>query len=296
MVSSSRVVVAWILGGLGNQMFQYAAGAALAHRTGAQLLLDRSDFDGYPLRHFALGAFGIDVPTWSGVCPLHGVLGQVRRVRQRLANTGYLFQPRMQLLIEQGFAWGPVPEFGWSTAYMHGFWQSPRYFSPIEADLRRQFDPLRFMTPALQEVHRRVSEPNCVAVHVRRGDYATNPAALAVHGLLDDAWYHRALNLMRRLVPGCRFEVFSDDPAAAQLLFNGCHDVVFQPLRTQEEDLLLMSSCRHKIIANSTFSWWAAWLGQERSGLVVAPQRWFSRERLLTTTTVDLFPEGWILV
>ena len=296
MSSPHRTVITWVLGGLGNQLFQYAAGAALARRIGGTLLIDRSDFRRYPLRSYALDAFAIDTPAWSGDCPMHGVAGRLRRGRQWLANRGCAPQTGLRLLTERGYAWQDIPERGWNQGYLFGFWQSPRYFAPIEDELRRLFDPTRFLHPGIAEAYQQTGRPEAVAVHVRRGDYATNAQALAEHGLLDDAWYRQACGIMRQMVPGCHFHVFSDEPQVAARLFSGLADVTCHPVRTQEEDLLLLSHCRHKIIANSTFSWWAAWLGTSQDGVILAPRQWFSRRRLLTTPTVDLFPAGWLLV
>jgi hypothetical protein len=132
-----------------------------------------------------------------------------------------------------------------------------------------------------------------VSVHVRRGDYATSPEALKTHGLMEDDYYRRACGVMRDLHPGCRFYVFSDDPTAAAELFSGQKDVTVLPAGRWERDLYLMHRCRHHITANSSFSWWGAWLGRP-GGTVVAPRLWFSRDVLATKCVVDLYPDHWI--
>lgn len=285
-------VVSWILGGLGNQMFQYAAGLATARRRSAELLLDRSQFSRYPLRTFDLQTFAIPVQDWHGTSPAYGWQGKLLRKRQALANRGWLPHPRLRVVMEAGFHAQAIPDDPARDLYLWGFWQSPRYFADIADEVHRVFDPGRFATPELPLAE--VERPGSVSVHVRRGDYATNPETLRTHGLLDDAWYRRACGLLRQAVSGCQFHVISDDPAAAAAIFAGQKDVTVHPRRSQEQDLLLMSRCQHHIIANSSFSWWAAWLGQHPDGLTVAPRRWFARDTMLRQNTVDLFPEPWI--
>jgi hypothetical protein len=90
--------------------------------------------------------------------------------------------------------------------------------------------------------------------------------------------------------------VFSDELEAAREVFAEWPDTVFISGNSQEEDLLLMSRCRHHIIANSSYSWWAAWLSPNPDKLVIAPRLWFSRQRMLNTFVLDLFPENWILL
>jgi hypothetical protein len=295
MSRTERQLGAWILGGLGNQLFQYAAAYSLAQRAGATLRLDLSHFVRYPLRRYELGGLGIADPPWPGPSPVGGALGRLRRLRQRAADLGLAPQPPCRLISESGFTFQELPVTGWQSAYLHGFWQSPRYFSDQRKELLRRFDPL----PGLQAAERTIVDDchagETVSVHVRRGDYASDPAVLAKHGLRPAAWYRRSLALVRQARPDCRFIVCSDDPAAAAGMLAGEASVRILDRGGALRDLAVMSACRHHIIANSTFSWWGAWLGRE-DGMVIAPADWFTPEFQRTTSVEDLFPPGWLRV
>ena len=292
----SRFVGVWVLGGLGNQMFQYATAYAVARRMDAQMRLDLSGFGSYSLRSFALSAFGIESAQWEGACPAEGRRARLRERWQVLADLGLAPRPGYRLVREQAFSYNPSLNELNESCYLYGYWQSPRYFDDFADDIRRIFDPARFESPRLASALAELQGPRSVSVHLRRGDYSKSPAALAMHGLCDLDYYERAAYLLRRCVPGCRFHIFSDDLEAAREMFAGWPDVSVMESRSQEDDLLLMSRCRHHIIANSSFSWWAAWLDDRPDSLVVAPRNWFARPRLVRTHVLDLFPDDWILL
>ena len=133
-----------------------------------------------------------------------------------------------------------------------------------------------------------------MSVHLRRGDYNT-PDGIASFGLLDKDYYDRAANLLLRIYPDCRFYIFSDDVTEAQHIFSSWSKKVIMPIRSACQDMLLMSSCRHHIIANSTFSWWGAWLGKNPEGITIAPRHWFTKEATIAHKyLLDLFPDDWI--
>lgn len=292
----SRFVGVWVLGGLGNQMFQYAMAHAVARRMGARMRLDLSGFGSYSLRSFALSAFGIEAARWEGSCPAEGRRVRLRERWQALADLGLAPKPGYRLIRERTFFYDPSLKDLNESCYLHGYWQSPRYFDDFADDIRRIFDPARFETPELAARIAHLQAQPSVSVHLRRGDYASSSQTLAVHGLCGMDYYERAARLMRRCVPGCRFHVFSDDLEAAREMFSGWSDATVMEPRSQEEDLLLMSRCQHHIIANSSFSWWAAWLDDRPESIVVAPRNWFARPRLLRTHVLDLFPAHWVLL
>lgn len=136
---------------------------------------------------------------------------------------------------------------------------------------------------------------NPVMVHVRRGDYASDPEVLARHGLLAKDYYESARTAVERRCSGQEYFVFSDDPAAARALLGNWPRVTFVSGLSELEDLALMVQCSNFIIANSSFSWWAAWLGASRDDqIVVAPTRWFRSGRESSTDTSDLIPPSWV--
>lgn len=285
----TRTVTVWILGGLGNQLFQYATGYALAKQSKARLRVDVSEFQGYA-RKLALESLGTVLDTTTTPNWARGF----RRLRHRIEKK-WRGQTSRWYEKERSFHWYELPQSGWEAIYLKGYWQSPKYFESVAETLRGQWDLSRFHEATLNETLREIQRPGSVSVHIRRGDYATNPAALATHGLLEKEYYDRAVRLIQAMVPQSHFHVFSDDPNEASKIAQGWTNVTVHPSRSQEHDLWLMSSCQHKILANSTFSWWGAWLSR-RSGEIIAPRKWFARPRLLRTPVDDLYPEGWLLL
>jgi hypothetical protein len=180
------------------------------------------------------------------------------------------------------------------TVYLKGYFQSWRYFAPIAAKIREAFDLRR----AISEVGRahaaaaQAAGQRAVAVHVRRGDYTQHAARFT---LLHKDYYERALRLIARAVNRPQFFVVSDDLGAARELFADRPGTTFVEGGTAFDDMHLIAACQHHIIANSSFSWWGAYLSRNDGGLTLAPRAWFSREVSLQTYMDDTYPEGWLL-
>jgi hypothetical protein len=282
-----------VFGGLGNQMFQYAAGYAQAKRLGTGLLVDPVDSERLDHARYGLGAFALDTAFWSPDPRSGGLLtrllGRPKAKKRFKAWPGPLYRHQGQPYDDAIAAIGP-------GTYLAGYFQSERFFAAVADDIRSAFS-LDHMAASFDQalIDEVVATPH-VAVHIRRGDYASDPRTTATHGLAGPDYYERAHRLMQRLAPDARYLVFSDDPAAAAEMTADWPDRRLAPGTSREEDLHLMRLCRHHIIANSTFSWWGAWLADADDKTVIAPRRWFARARMLETFTDDICPEGWILV
>jgi hypothetical protein len=180
--------------------------------------------------------------------------------------------------------------------FLDGYWQSARYFERIADEVRGVFDrpaaPSRFYDEMRHEIE---AAGNAVSVHVRRGDYVTGKAAGKMAGSCTPGYYARAVALMARLVPGATFFVFSDEPEEAGRMLAFADPVVIAgPGGRPAEDMALMAACRHHIIANSSFSWWGAWLDPSPKKMVIAPRLWFAPDYLRKTYTFDLYDPDWI--
>lgn len=271
--------------GLGNQMFQYALGRTIAHRRGTSLALDISSFRDNKQRQYSLGVFNIVENFASGGYP---GFCRLRALGRRLRLPGIL-----PILRERSLYFDPAVLDAPANVYLTGYWQSEKYFKEIEDIIRCEFS---FKTqPDCQnsEMAERIRGANSVAVHARRGDYVSNPSFNRDFGTCSQEYHWEAARFVASRVPDPRFFVFSDDPdwARAELHLGGPTTFVAQdgPEKAYE-DMRLMSLCRHHIIANSTFSWWGAWLSNS-GGIVVAPQKWFKTDAL---DARDLLPERWI--
>jgi hypothetical protein len=278
-----KLVGAKISGGLGNQLFQYATARALAERLGGDLRLDLRSFQGASERRFALPAFGVEIREWV---PKWWRLEELARN----ATRGW---------------WRPGPEplfdneeleprfFAIQTpCFLRGYFQSWRYLVGYEDVIRRMFDTTPLSTGRTAHLeHRILTDPCAVMVHIRRGDYGGT-----AFPLLERGHYQRARERLEAEAPRPTYYLFSDDIEQATALLSDWPDLVVVGGNSELEDFRLMSLCRHHIIANSTFSWWAAWLGRATDKIVIAPRLWygpgFPRE-------VDLdvrLPPEWIRV
>lgn len=290
------MIVVRVAGGLGNQMFQYACGRALAERNHDRLFFDLSAFRTYRLHGYGLDGFSGEVVK----APWYLTTGSrawsiARRLRVPPASYFRLF----------GFTWiGECGDLRYrpqllqfsDSAYLDGYWQSARYFEGCEELIRSDFSLSPPLDRRLQQRRSSlgIGQGTTVSLHVRRGDYASNPSANAVHGTLGEDYYRNAVEqLIGTIGNEFRLVVFSDDIAwARENLHFPLPTVHVEPENDcPQVDMHLMASCDHHIIANSTFSWWGAWLNPSLTKTVVAPARWFRSTSLCAD---DICPSGWL--
>ena len=289
-------------GGLGNQMFQYAAGLAVAKKNNDRLVLDTTYLnDRFPRRQFTYRRYDLDVftlapeftrlSTVSERVPLPGVwlgadlalalAGGIAGVRFVKERQPYVFDPEV-------FRAGP------RGAVLWGFWQNPAYFKEIEEDVRRTFVFREPLMEAAAHIAEEIRNSNSVAIHVRRGDY-TLPKYQGTYGDTNMAYYQSAIATIVERVKDPVFFVFSDDPEWCRANLKIARPVTYLDRSSAGPKaafhLQLMALCKHNIIANSTFSWWGAWLNRNPGKIVVAPKRWHAN-----LTKGGLTLEQWIMV
>ncbi len=282
-------------GGLGNQMFQYALGRSLSTLPGTRVLFDMDFFDLPPGEHtpraFGLNAFHAQcdraTPTQIGLAKQRGssLRAWLHAIHPRLA----LDRSRR----ERGFAFDPTVLDHSGTAYFDGYWQSERYFNRVVQTLRQEFRFRLPLDPERAAWAERIQERPSVSVHVRRGDYISHPAASAHFIPCDETYYDAAMNNLLQVAPNAEFFVFTDDPLWARnhmRTTNTLHFIAADPGAPAAADMHLMSLCKHHIIANSSYSWWGAWLNNKPGKQVIAPIRWFTDPSM---DTRDLIPPTW---
>jgi hypothetical protein len=279
------MVTVGLMGGMGNQMFQYAVGRAIALRRSASLTLDVSAFPDCHQRQYSLGAFRIvENLTLGGLMRI----GRLRSLCHRVRLPGLPY-----VLIERGFPFNPSVLEAPRNVYLIGYWQSEKYFKGIEDIIRRDFCFKGEPGGQNAEVAASIKGVDSVCVHVRRGDYVSDPISNQFQGTCSPEYYRGAARLITSQVPSPHFFVFSDEPdwARANLEFEAPTTfVTHNGPESGHEDMRLMAFCRHHIIANSSFSWWGAWLSNS-GGIVVAPKKWFGSNEW---DTRDLVPERWV--
>lgn len=279
------MIVTRLHGGMGNQLFQYAAGRALALRLETGLGLDErplAPLGWQPARqHFnwqtePVAALPPDRKGNPIGYALWRAFGRSSRFR-REKGLGY----------NLGFA-------GWGNgSYLHGYWQSEQYFADIAGALRADLTIVTQPSPQNADMARQIAASASVSLHVRRGDYLKSGAYAVCSG----DYYRAALQrVVDRTGMSPTVFVFSDDPTWArdnlELPFPKVV-VDFNGRDTDYEDLRLMSLCQHNIIANSSFSWWGAWLNANPGKVVIGPTRWFAAKHLQNP---DILPPDWIQI
>jgi Glycosyl transferase family 11 len=281
-------VAVQLLGGLGNQMFQFAAGFALARRLGAELHLDLSSYARSDLREYALEPFGIEAVLHQAEVRT----GLWHRLRRLMGKKRALAWWHGAVYREKHFQFDADFAQLQADTLLMGYFQSERYFAGAADEVAALFNPLKLASAEAIALATALAGEGSVAIHIRRGDYVSNPAATAFHGVLGDAYYDRAVEAIREHVKNPRFFIFSDDPAAAKALAVRVQGAQAMRGASAGDDLYLMACARHHVIANSSFSWWSAWLDRRAGGVRIAPRQWFSPH--VAHDTSDLCPPDWI--
>lgn len=306
-ISHSKTIVVPLLGGLGNQMFQAAAGLALREQAGGRLYVDtgllRDHRPGrhavnrpYDLRLFA-EEFAEAPLRWKLRHNAHGrgfCLKVISRLWRRMMP--------VEIAQENGFRWQPIDpnEAGSAPLYVQGLRQSWRYFSDHEDCVRKAFRFRRELPEDLLPLAEQLAGGSSIAIHVRRGDYVHNPKDAATLGFIGIEYYRRAVSALKEHINGnIRFFVFSDDMDWCKKNFEWLPGPVsYMELTSGDRpghhlDFQLLSHAKRFIVSNSTFAWWAAWLSHASGKIVVAPKKWF-RDPAIDSS--DLCPPEWILV
>ncbi len=290
------MIIARLMGGLGNQMFQYAAGRRLAAARGVELKLDGRFFQTQEKRRFQLDRLNTqaDLASESEIAAFF-VKGRLGRIC-RAVSCAVRRRPVPRVVEERHFHFDPSVLEATGETYLDGYWQSEKYFADVADSLRAEF---ALRTPPSEETARlaaEIADTAAVSIHVRRGDYVHESVTNEVHGVCGIDYYAAAAEAIRAQVPAPHFVVFSDDLAWAEENLRLGPRMTFIPRGGEDcdhEHLWLMSRCAHHIIANSSFSWWAAWLNPNPAKKIFAPRRWFASA---PHDTRDLIPPAWQLL
>ncbi|CAN5374923.1 alpha-1,2-fucosyltransferase [soil metagenome] len=281
------MIVVNLSGGLGNQMFQYAAGRALAEYTKTELRYHFEDNYKLARRELKLMNFNISgALLQSDEAKDHLPLRKIKRrlfgLLGRNVNGKAYFEKRYYSFDQDFFK-------NSEEVYLLGFWQSYKYFESIESTIRWEFT-IRHKSENLILAIKKVSgDRNPVAVHIRRTDY-TNPKSN--FSSLDIDYYKRAAFKIESTIGSCTYVIFSDDIGWAKESLSFLSSRIYASDFGLEdfEELALMASCDHNITANSSFSWWGAWLNSNPEKVVIAPHHWHTAH----TTDSELIPIDWL--
>lgn len=272
------MIIVKLIGGLGNQMFQYAAAKKLALSRGTELKLDTSEFKSrYKLRKYELGSFNID-EHFAGFkdylrlrCFPSGLYRKTYKLFRLLG-----ININKKYVIEKTPVFEPdLADIKGDVYLAFGYWADKAYFSGIENILRKNFTLRRELDAGNRALLADIRTAESVAIHVRRGDFIKLGAALGVD------YYARAIDFIGRKIKSPTFFIFSDDiPWAKNNLKTGGRTVYVDSSfgeRSAVTDMYLISQCKNQICANSTFSWWGAYLNEYPGAVKIIPKDWFMK-------------------
>lgn len=271
------MIIVNLTGGLGNQMFQYAFGKALANKYRTDLKLHFTNALFNTQREFELNIFNI-----SGEIATHNDLQKFGIVENRVINRLlYLFDERFGFQLNQHIVTQKFPyDFDSKylkikdNSYLQGYWGYENYFKSIEKILRNEFTFKHILDEKNKELLRKIVNSESVSIHVRRGDYVTNK--MNIPKFIGKDYYLKAIKQIKKIISKPLFFIFSDDILwCKQNLANLVKNIIFidgNKDKDSYKDLMLMSYCKHNIIANSTFSWWAGWLNNNKKKVIIRPE------------------------
>ena len=282
-------------GGLGNQLFQYAAGRALSIQHNTELFFDVSALEkcprGVTSRCFELSFFSHFGKNLSSRKYIYFSF-------LRYVPSFFNWVTGLSIYVERGQKFNEIFSTLPDQSYLVGYWQSHHYFANISLQLMTELVPINGLSQKSTAIADQIDLNNSVALHVRRGDYVSLASAASFHGAMPVSYYMDAVARVRECVVEPMFFVFSDDQDWCRNNLELGNSAIFVDHNSGADswqDLVLMGRCRHHVIANSSFSWWGAWLADQRWGasqrVVIAPARWFSGQPEQNLS--DRFPAHW---
>jgi len=305
------VILVKLIGGMGNQMFQYAMARALAHRHNCQLVIDKSlcaesetlNSSDLSLRPFGLDVFNIQAQIVDGAC-----LEKTLKVRKecRLRRAAALMFCKAANRFTDSWKIGiferkdvsfdksllKLPE----NVVLQGYFPSYKYFEGIEQLLRQDFTFIIEPDEQNRKTMDLICSSNSVSLHVRQGDYISSEKTRNKFGICSPAYYQRAVGYFAKAVKDPLFFIFTNEPDFVKDNLKMDYPsvcVTHNSGKKSYEDMRLMSLCRHNIIANSSFSWWGAWINKNPDKIVIAPSPAFD---VMGLKDYDFYPNSWMLL
>ena len=286
------MVIVKIIGGLGNQMFQYAYAKALEQK-GHEVKIDISAFETYKLHGgYQLDKYNIDLD--SSIKDENDKFYKNTFFYKVLRRFGMDFSRRIKeksLLFDNRFF--KIDD----NSYLDGYFQCEKYFKDIREIILKQFTINQDISNYTKEIKNKIQNfQNSCSLHIRRGDFV-NSTNINIHGACDIEYYKKAMKYLEEKVVNINYFIFSDDIewVKENLAIQNAIYIDSKEKRIPHEDIYLMSLCKNNIIANSSFSWWGAWLNQNENKMVIAPKRWFADDKL-ESQSKDIVCESWVKI
>jgi hypothetical protein len=287
------MIIIKLKGGLGNQLFQYALGKSIKAKIDKKIKFDLSWYKQFPQRQYKLNNFNakVDIASFFEMIRIRKFKKKDGR-RYLLFN---LFRKKDALHIkEEEFCFQPDILNIKKNAYLDGNWQNEKYFKDIENIIREEIILKNEHDDYFNKIKEKTKNSNSISLHVRRGDY-TSKKVQQILKLCSLNYYNKAIKIIKEKIENPTFFIFSDDIEWAKKNLKTNFPTIFVSNNTTKdyEELILMSNCKHHIIANSSFSWWGAWLDNKSNKIVIAPKKWFRDKKM---NTQELTPKDWLRI
>jgi hypothetical protein len=286
------LIISKISGGVGNQMFQYAIAKAIAKKRNDKFKLDISFYINQKLRNYELYKFNIEenLAHNNDKIKLKGrddfFFKLIRKLTpKQFRPKSYFLEKKNSVFYEEVFNYK-------NNIYLDGYWQNEKYFKDIKHELVKDFNLKRNLKMPILKLLNDIVNNESVSIHVRRGDYINNSIVNKIHGVCSIDYYKNASELISQNIRNPIFYIFSDDINWCKKNFNFIKSKFFIDNTSDAlEDLELMKNCKHNITANSSFSWWAAWLNKNSSNIVISPKIWWKE-----APEMNIACPGWVLL
>ena len=277
------MIISKINGGLGNQMFQYAIAKAIAIKHNKTFKLDITAYETYTLHNgYRLNIFNIEenIATEKDVETLKGKENIFNKILNKFNLLKNVYTEKERTIFDKGV-------FLRDDIYLDGYWQNEKYFCDIRDEILKDFSLKENNTLKVKEYLEQINNTNSVSIHIRRGDYSKHPEI----GILDISYYIDAINFINTKIKNPTFYIFSNDIEWCKSNFDFIGNKVFIcDTKTEVDDMTLMRNCKHYIVANSSFSWWSAWLNENEDKIVIAPKKWMA----INPNNYKWSPSNWV--
>jgi hypothetical protein len=293
------MIITQLIGGLGNQLFQYAIARRIAYERNVPLKLDIFGFNDYKLRSYKLRFFNIEaeIASQEEISRIKKYSDNriIEKVYQKIDNI--IPYSKKRYFKEQFFPYDPRIEMITDNVYLEGYWQTEKYFKSIASIIRSEITLKEEMNGKNRDLKEKIlNDKHSVSIHVRRRDYVTNNLTNQIHGCCSLTYYYKGIQKINDFLDSPNYYVFSDDIPWTKKNLKINNPIIYVENEEPEKDceeLILMSLCRHHIIANSSFSWWGAWLGNNADKITIAPSRWVNDP---SRDMSDIIPDEWIKI
>lgn len=297
------MIVSKLMGGHSNQLFQYAIGRRLAKSLNTELVLDLSWFKDFANvdtpRHYELDCYPLAATIKENLSELRIIdprqsVSYQEKLKRRM-NIG----KSIWMYYEDGPGFDPKALDLPNNSLLVGYWQTEKYFADIRHDLLKELEPSSPFSKKNKELIDKINDSESVWMHIRRGDYVTNEAANKFHGVKDFEYYVQALDALVNSLPKDKrkkisiFVCSNDiDWCKKNLIFP--YPISYIENELGSDDMRVAKYCKHDILANSSFSWWGAWLNKNPNKIIIAPKRWFENKK--ANESNDIIPDSWIRI